>query len=114
MIHWSPDTPDPSLSWIVGSATFTTRLSSMGMNSPNTIATRTHHFRPSAGGAVASDEVLCKVLAIRVLLAVSWGRLARIPPPVARLSERSLIVSAHSLTRQVQLPPGRVVAAVDL
>ena len=42
--HCSCDTPAPSERWMVGRATFTTRLSSMGMNSPNTMVIRTHHF----------------------------------------------------------------------
>ncbi len=33
MIHCRPDTPEPKSRWMVGSATFTTVLSSMAMNS---------------------------------------------------------------------------------
>src|SRR5437867_1324029 len=47
MIHWRPDTPAPSDRWMVGRAVLTTRLSSIGMNRPNTIAARIHHLRRS-------------------------------------------------------------------
>ena len=69
-IHWSPDTPVPRLRWMVGSAVLTTRLSSIGMNSPNTIAARTHHLRRSDPVA-AEEDAACRVRDICGLL--SWG-----------------------------------------
>src|SRR5437762_294564 len=47
-IHCRPESCAPSLCWIVGRATFTTRLSSTGMKSPKTIATRNHQRRRSS------------------------------------------------------------------
>jgi len=49
------------------------------MNSPNTIATRTHHFRRSPGGAAVVEGVVSSVLAIRILLQLPWGVLALEP-----------------------------------
>src|SRR5439155_15888627 len=91
MIHWSPETPAPSWRWMVGSATFTTRLSSMGMNSPKTIATRTHHLRRSApvpwGRSIVSVRAIDLSLGSRMV------------------SEYSLILSECSLI--VNSQPGR-------
>src|SRR5204863_9373351 len=65
MIHWRPETPDPRSRWIVGRTTLTTRLSSMGMNSPNTMATSTHHRRRSGASVGAAAGALWIVFAMR-------------------------------------------------
>src|SRR5713226_8478045 len=85
MTHCSWEIPAPSFTWMVGRATFTTRLSSIGMKSPNTIATRTHHFRRSAR---ASSRVCRTVLSIARAISVQ---------PLSRslVSECSLIFGAH-------------------
>ena len=44
-IHWSSERPTPRSRWIDGTATFTTVLSSMIMNSPTATAPSVHHFR---------------------------------------------------------------------
>src|SRR6266542_4238322 len=98
MIHCSPDTPAPSLVWMVGSATLTTRLSSMGMNNPNTMATSTHHLRLSSEAAWPSEIAPSNVRSIGSSFpsfrhsAESFGMLThsvREHPLI--LSERSLI-----------------------
>ena len=47
-IHWSWESVAPRSSWIDGSATFTTVLSSMIMKSPNETAASVHHFLRSS------------------------------------------------------------------
>ena len=44
-IHCSSESPVPRSSWIAGSATFTTVLSSMIMKSPKETAASVHHLR---------------------------------------------------------------------
>src|SRR5712691_266915 len=90
MTHCSWEIPAPSFTWMVGRATFTTRLSSIGMKSPNTIATRTHHFRRSAR---ASSGVCRTVLWIARAISVQ---------PLSRslVSECSLIFPGAPILRQ--------------
>ena len=52
--HSSDDTFTFRSFWIDGSATFTTVLSSMIMNSPNATATSVHHFRCSSSRKLAT------------------------------------------------------------
>src|SRR5919198_882846 len=91
MIHWRPETPAPSLSWIVGRATLTTRLSSIGMNRPNTMATSTSHLRRSlvSDWAVAGRSI---VLAITSPFAFARDASRSYPRSVQRMSECSLIL----------------------
>src|SRR5436305_8735911 len=68
MIHARLETPAPSSRWIVGRATLTTRLSSMGMSRPNTMAASTHHFRrspgsPSFGAAISPESTVLAMAA---------------------------------------------------
>src|SRR5438874_178713 len=76
---------------MVGRATFTTRLSSIGMNSPNTIATRTSHLRRSSLLAALDQTIVATAL-------------PTIVGDLGGLSHLSWVVTAYLLTSTISVP----------
>src|SRR5438477_81766 len=105
MIHWRPEIPELRSCPIVGSAVLTTRLSSIGMNRPNTIAARTHHLRRSAPQLYALGELARDDLRMTELA----GRLGLAESTVTRVIDR--LESAGLVARRTSPPDRRCVVA---